>query len=89
MHPILIKQNDSEIVKLLKASSVACTVKSNDNVATFIKELVLELPEREKINYRAGGYIQIECPPHIVNLMMMKNSVMIEINITYGVMFLM
>jgi Na+-transporting NADH:ubiquinone oxidoreductase subunit F len=42
-----------------------CTVKSNDNVATFIKELVLELPEGEAINYRAGGYIQIECPPHV------------------------
>ncbi len=42
-----------------------CTVKSNSNVATFIKELVLELPEGEEINYRAGGYIQIECPPHI------------------------
>lgn len=43
-----------------------CTVKSNHNVATFIKELVLELPEGEAINYRAGGYIQIECPPHVV-----------------------
>ncbi len=42
-----------------------CTVKSNNNVATFIKELVLELPKGEAINYRAGGYIQIECPPHI------------------------
>ncbi|MGZ8164014.1 MAG: NADH:ubiquinone reductase (Na(+)-transporting) subunit F [Methylobacter sp.] len=42
-----------------------CTVKSNNNVATFIKELVLQLPEGEEINYRAGGYIQIECPPHI------------------------
>jgi len=42
-----------------------CTVKSNNNVATFIKELVLELPEGEEINYRAGGYIQIECPAHI------------------------
>ncbi|MDD2739609.1 MAG: NADH:ubiquinone reductase (Na(+)-transporting) subunit F [Methylomonas lenta] len=42
-----------------------CTVKSNDNVATFIKELVLELPAGEAINYRAGGYIQIECPPHV------------------------
>lgn len=42
-----------------------CTVKSNDNVATFIKELVLELPEGESIDYRAGGYIQIECPPHV------------------------
>jgi len=42
-----------------------CTVKSNNNVATFIKELVLELPNGEEINYEAGGYIQIECPPHI------------------------
>ncbi len=42
-----------------------CTVKSNDNVATFIKELVLELPEGEAIDYRAGGYIQIECPAHV------------------------
>jgi len=42
-----------------------CTVKSNDNVATFIKELVLELPKGERIDYRAGGYIQIECPPHV------------------------
>ncbi len=42
-----------------------CTVKSNHNVATFIKELVLELPEGESIDYRAGGYIQIECPAHV------------------------
>ncbi|MEO1879059.1 MAG: NADH:ubiquinone reductase (Na(+)-transporting) subunit F [Methylococcales bacterium] len=42
-----------------------CTVKSNSNVATFIKELVLDLPEGEVIDYRAGGYIQIECPPHV------------------------
>ncbi len=42
-----------------------CTVKSNSNVATFIKELVLELPEGEEINYRAGGYVQIECPTHV------------------------
>ncbi len=42
-----------------------CTVKSNHNVATFIKELVLELPTGEEINYRAGGFIQIECPPRV------------------------
>ncbi len=39
-----------------------CTVRSNDNVATFIKELVVELPPDEKIDFRAGGYVQIECP---------------------------
>ena len=38
------------------------TVRSNHNVATFIKELVLELPKGESIDFRAGGYIQIECP---------------------------
>ncbi len=42
-----------------------CTVRSNDNVATFIKELVLELPEGENVDFKAGGFIQIECPPHI------------------------
>jgi len=41
-----------------------CTVRSNCNVATFIKELVLELPEGEHVNFRAGGYIQIEAPAH-------------------------
>lgn len=44
-----------------------CTVRSNDNVATFIKELVLELPEGEAVPFRAGGYIQIEAPPHLAN----------------------
>ncbi|MEM9825683.1 MAG: NADH:ubiquinone reductase (Na(+)-transporting) subunit F [Planctomycetota bacterium] len=42
-----------------------CTVRSNENVATFIKEFVLELPEGEDVDFRAGGYIQIECPPHV------------------------
>ena len=39
-----------------------CKVKSNHNVATFIKELVLELPEGEDVPFRAGGFIQIERP---------------------------
>ena len=41
-----------------------CKVRSNNNVATFIKELVLELPDGDSVDFRAGGYIQIECPPH-------------------------
>jgi len=41
-----------------------CTVRSNRNVATFIKELVLELPEGEAVDFKPGGYIQIEVPPH-------------------------
>ena len=43
-----------------------CTVESNNNVATFIKELTLRLPEGEHVNFRAGGYVQLECPPHTV-----------------------
>ena len=44
-----------------------CTVESNENVATFIKELVLRLPEGESVDFRAGGYVQLECPPYSVN----------------------
>jgi Na+-transporting NADH:ubiquinone oxidoreductase subunit F len=44
-----------------------CTVRSNHNVATFIKELVLELPDGESVPFRAGGYIQIEAPVHEVH----------------------
>lgn len=39
-----------------------CTVVSNDNVATFIKELVLKLPEGVDVDFRAGGFMQIEVP---------------------------
>ena len=41
-----------------------CTVCFNNNVATYIKELVLELPQGEVMDFRAGGYIQIECPAY-------------------------
>ena len=44
-----------------------CTVESNPNVATFIKELTLRLPEGENVDFKAGGYVQLECPPHVVN----------------------
>ena len=44
-----------------------CKVISNHNVATFIKELKLELPAGEEVPFRAGGYVQIECPPHAVD----------------------
>jgi Na+-transporting NADH:ubiquinone oxidoreductase subunit F len=43
-----------------------CEVISNDNKATFIKELVLKIPNGESVPFRAGGYIQIEAPPHHV-----------------------
>ena len=43
-----------------------CTVGSNPNMATFIKELTLNLPEGENVDFRAGGYVQLEAPPHHV-----------------------
>lgn len=44
-----------------------CRVISNRNVSTFIKELRLALPEGEDVPFRAGGYVQIQCPPHRVS----------------------
>jgi Na+-transporting NADH:ubiquinone oxidoreductase subunit F len=44
-----------------------CEVISNDNVATFIKELVLKLPEGEVVDFRAGGYVQLEAPPYEID----------------------
>ena len=41
-----------------------CKVISNDNVATFIKELILKLPEGEEVNFKAGGYVQLEAPAY-------------------------
>jgi len=41
-----------------------CTVRSNANVATFIKELVLELPDGEMLDFESGGYIQIDIPKY-------------------------
>tara|TARA_R110002072_G_scaffold216658_1_gene374079 strand:- start:36990 stop:38216 length:1227 start_codon:yes stop_codon:yes gene_type:complete len=43
-----------------------CEVISNQNVATFIKELVLKIPDGESVDFRAGGYVQLEIPPHEV-----------------------
>ena len=43
-----------------------CEVISNDNKATFIKELKLKIPNGESVPFRAGGYIQIEAPAHHV-----------------------
>ena len=40
-----------------------CEVVSNEGVATFIKELVLKLPEGETLDFESGGFIQIEVPP--------------------------
>jgi len=44
-----------------------CEVVSNHNVATFIKEFVVKLPEGEHLDFRSGGYIQIDVPPCEIN----------------------
>jgi Na+-transporting NADH:ubiquinone oxidoreductase subunit F len=49
---------------MLEAKKLHCKVISNNNVATFIKELVIGLPEGDSVDFKAGGYIQIEVPPH-------------------------
>ncbi len=54
-------------VEALETKRWRCRVRSNRNVATFIKELVLELPPGEAVEFKAGGYIQIEVPPHHVS----------------------
>jgi len=63
-----VKQDlDLELpAEIFAISKWECRVRSNESRATFIKELVLELPEGEQLDFRAGGYIQIEAPPHVV-----------------------
>ncbi len=52
---------------MLDAKKWQCKIVSNNNVATFIKELVIGLPEGEQVNFKAGGYIQIEVPAHTID----------------------
>lgn len=50
--------------EIFKIQKFECRVRSNHNVATFIKELVLELPQGQTLDFQAGGYIQIDIPPY-------------------------
>ena len=63
---VSVKQNMNIEVpdEAMETKKWECTVQSNHNVATFIKEFVLKLPEGEQVNFKSGGYIQIEVPPH-------------------------
>lgn len=59
-------KRDMKIVvppEFFEVRKLECEVTSNDNVATFIKELVLKLPEDEVVDFRAGGFVQMEAPP--------------------------
>ncbi|MBW2451252.1 MAG: NADH:ubiquinone reductase (Na(+)-transporting) subunit F [Deltaproteobacteria bacterium] len=53
--------------EIFSISKWECRVRSNESCATFIKELILELPEGENLDFRAGGYIQIDAPPHVLD----------------------
>jgi len=52
---------------MLEAKKWQCKVISNKNVATFIKELVIGIPEGEQVDFKAGGYIEIEVPAHTIH----------------------
>jgi Na+-transporting NADH:ubiquinone oxidoreductase subunit F len=52
--------------EILRARQWRCRVRSNRNVATFIKETVLDLPPGEDLGFRAGSYVQVHAPPHRV-----------------------
>jgi Na+-transporting NADH:ubiquinone oxidoreductase subunit F len=60
---------------LLHVKEMTVTVISNNNVATFIKELVVRLPSGEKMDYHPGGYAQILIPPFITNTADWKTSI--------------
>jgi Na+-transporting NADH:ubiquinone oxidoreductase subunit F len=65
---VAVKQ-DMDIVledEIFGVQQWECEVISNDNQATFIKELKLQIPNGESVPFRAGGYIQIEAPAHNV-----------------------
>jgi Na+-transporting NADH:ubiquinone oxidoreductase subunit F len=48
----------------LDARRWACTVRSNRNISTFMKELVLTVPAGEQLDFEAGEYLLLEAPPH-------------------------
>ena len=54
MHSLNVKEWDATVI-------------SNENVATFIKELIVEIPEGEEVPYRSGGYLQFHVPPFKTN----------------------
>ncbi|MEX0818312.1 MAG: NADH:ubiquinone reductase (Na(+)-transporting) subunit F [Pirellulaceae bacterium] len=63
---VAVKEDmDIEVpAEVFETKKLQCQVRSNHNVATFIKELVLELPEGQEVDFKPGGYIQLDAPPH-------------------------
>lgn len=87
--PILIKQGwrlscqckvkgDLKILvpeELLEVKELEAEVISNENVASFIKELVVKIPEAEKLDYKSGGYVQFHVPPFKTNTQEWKQTI--------------
>jgi len=65
---VAVKQDMDIVVEdeIFGVQQWECEVISNDNKATFIKELKLQIPNGESVPFKAGGYIQIEAPIHHV-----------------------
>jgi len=63
---IKVKQDLKIVIpeEILGVKKWECEVVSNRNVASFIKEFVVKLPEGENLNFRSGGYIQIDVPKY-------------------------
>ncbi len=64
-----VKENMNIIVpeEVFSVKRLECEVISNENVATFIKEFVLKLPQGENLDFKPGGYIQIEIPSYSID----------------------
>jgi Na+-transporting NADH:ubiquinone oxidoreductase subunit F len=63
-------KNDMKIhvpEEIFSIKKFVCTVRSNENVATFIKEFDLEIDDGQTLDFQAGGYIQIDIPPYEVS----------------------
>ncbi|MDH5654293.1 MAG: NADH:ubiquinone reductase (Na(+)-transporting) subunit F [Spirochaetia bacterium] len=66
---VKVKSNMNIIVpdEVLSIQKFTCTVVSNDNVATFIKELHMKIDDGKNLDFKAGGYIQLYVPPYNIN----------------------
>lgn len=63
-------KNDMEVLipdEIFNIQKFSCKVRSNENVASFIKELVLDLEDDVKLDFEAGGYIQIYVPEYKID----------------------
>ena len=70
-------RNDMEIEipeEVFGVKKWECTVLSNDNIATYIKELVVQMPDGEILDFKSGSYIQIDVPPTVSNYSDMEIS---------------